>query len=200
MPSWRGCSFGRGEGGLMEEELEITFLSEVRAKADFASDCVHRLNRHLNVQDSGVFFVFECIYSYLNFAANVSLILWPSPKGPKDVAEARLARGAHLRDVLDIKDDNPLNNRGLRNHIAHMDERLDAWWIETKGRNLARQIIGPRNSIQGLEVKDIFEHYIPNERIFIFRGEEYNIQQSFSALSAIRERTQTRLRALGRYF
>jgi hypothetical protein len=178
----------------MDEHLEQTFLQEVVSKSEFASDCIGRLNRYLQVEGNNSFFIFECIYSFLNFSANVSLILWPSPRAP----ERSVQRGTDLRAALDVDDDNPLRDRALRNHFVHMDERLDEWWENSERRNIVRQSIGPRNMIYGIDIRDMFEHYVPDDKVLIFRGEEYDIQRYFAALSDVRRAAYERIEALRR--
>lgn len=54
----------------------------------------------------------------LHHSGSVSRIFWP-PRN-KD-------RGDHLRELIKIDPDHPLNSRKLRDNIEHIDERLDDW-------------------------------------------------------------------------
>ncbi|WP_336979891.1 hypothetical protein [Altererythrobacter fulvus] len=62
--------------------------------------------------------VFDQIRLGLQVAANVSRLFWP----PRNIA-----RGAHLRSLTGLPETHGLSDRSLRNHIEHLDERLDAW-------------------------------------------------------------------------
>ena len=62
--------------------------------------------------------VFDAIRLALQLSANISKMLWP----PRNTA-----RGVHLRGLAGVPDDHPLRDRTLRNHVEHIDERLDAW-------------------------------------------------------------------------
>lgn len=62
--------------------------------------------------------VFDHIRLGLQMASNASRLFWP----PRNAE-----RGAHLRELAGIADDHGLSDRTLRNHIEHIDERLDAW-------------------------------------------------------------------------
>lgn len=64
--------------------------------------------------------IFDCIRLGLQMAANVSRLFWPPRKG-------NTARGDHLRSLTGLSDTHGLSDRTLRNHIEHLDERLDAW-------------------------------------------------------------------------
>ena len=78
--------------------------------------------------------VFDNIRLALQSAANVSRMLWP----PRNTA-----RGAHLRSLTGIRDSHPLHDRSLRNHVEHVDERLDAWAAASTRPSLAVEIIIP---------------------------------------------------------
>ncbi|WP_143738459.1 hypothetical protein [Erythrobacter colymbi] len=67
---------------------------------------------------------FDRIRLGLQMAANVSRIFWPPRNGE---------RGAHLREITGLDEGHGLSDRRLRNHIEHIDERLDAW-TETSPR------------------------------------------------------------------
>ena len=62
--------------------------------------------------------VFDSIRLALQLSSNVSKMLWP----PRNKA-----RGVHLRALARIAVEHPLRDRTLRNHVEHIDERLDAW-------------------------------------------------------------------------
>jgi|GEM_PF-4598740 len=67
--------------------------------------------------------VFDAIRSALQYAANVSKVFWPHSNAA--------ARGEHLRTLTGIPDSHSLRNRALRNHVEHLDERLDDWTAES---------------------------------------------------------------------
>ena len=62
--------------------------------------------------------IFDRIRLGLQMAANVSRLFWPP---------VNKARGAHLRALTGLTKTHGLSDRTLRNHIEHLDERLDAW-------------------------------------------------------------------------
>lgn len=62
--------------------------------------------------------IFDQIRLGLQMAANVSRLFWP----PRN-----RARGDHLRSLANIPQSHALADRTLRNHIEHLDERLDQW-------------------------------------------------------------------------
>lgn len=62
--------------------------------------------------------VFMALRLGLQCAANVSRVFW-SPRKPE--------RSARLRQLAHLSDNHPMSNRTLRNHVEHIDERLDDW-------------------------------------------------------------------------
>lgn len=67
--------------------------------------------------------VFDHIRLALQFSSNVSKISWPH----RNASE----RGTRLRTLVGLPERHPLADRSLRNHIEHMDERLDDWTAES---------------------------------------------------------------------
>lgn len=77
-----------------------------------------RVQRQVGIEVRENLRIFDCIRLGLQMAANVSRLFWP----PRNSA-----RGAHLRSLTGLPDAHGLSDRTLRNHIEHLDERLDAW-------------------------------------------------------------------------
>jgi hypothetical protein len=78
--------------------------------------------------------IFDHIRLALQMAANVSRLFWPATPGKPNTGQ-RIARdrGVRLRSVTGLPETHGLRSRTLRNHIEHLDERLDAW-TETSPR------------------------------------------------------------------
>jgi hypothetical protein len=75
-----------------------------------------------NVERREFLSVFQMLRLALHFFASVSRIYWP-PAGDRSV----VARGERLRTLAGLPVDHPLRTRALRNHVEHIDERLDDW-------------------------------------------------------------------------
>lgn len=174
----------------LDTEYENLCLSEIVSKSCFAIDCIHHLvNPDDGTQNRRTVNLFECIYSHLYLTSNVALMLWPSEKGKKkNQIQFRKHRAEHLRRRLKIPENHLLQDRSFRNDIAHMDERLDEWWLTSVRRNISRQGYSTRERIIRFDTKDIFEHYIYDEKVFIFRGREYDLKASAAALEDIRDK------------
>ena len=80
-----------------------------------------------------------------------------------------------------------LGERTIRNHVAHMDERVHSWMAQSTNRNIVRHWIGPRGMFGGggITSGDIIEHYIPDEYVYIFRGDEIDLGRLLQATTKI---------------
>ena len=94
------------------------------------AELVHRQLRHI-----------------LSEAALVSLIFFPS-----QVTPSSSARAGFLKEEFDVAEKSILNDRKLRNHLFHLDERLDRWAIESKARTYVRAMIGSREDAERVGV------------------------------------------------
>lgn len=179
---------------LMDRHLKELFYREIIQGCENAFVSIRRLDQNLRSTDNRAVAIYENLYSFLGHAAAVSLILWPSPRGNARSRSRSSARGAALRAALAVRDLNALSNRTLRDHIVHMDERIDEWWETSNNHNIVGRMVGSRNAIVGIAISDIFEHFIPNEGVFIFRGEEFDLRALVVGLEEIQESASDTLR------
>lgn len=129
--------------------------------------------------------VFVLLQSVLLMSAQLSFIFHPS-RSPENERRSERLRGAFgIPKAIEF-----LADRSFRNHIAHMDERLHSWSKQSPNRNIVRQVYGPRNSVGGnaLTPDDVFEHYVPEEHVFIFRGDEFDINSLKAVVDLIEKR------------
>lgn len=84
--------------------------------------------------------------TFLMFTGKVSRMLKPPEKQPppkkpqfREAYEWRMRRGEHLRHILEIDDESPVLDRGVRNASEHFDEDLDDW-IARAPRPTAEQV------------------------------------------------------------
>lgn len=108
------------------DQIFLMYALVESARALRAIDEVRRLAAIREIRAPGVEIrenqsIFDSIRMALQFSANVSKVFWPSGSSP-----AR-ERGRRLRKLTGIADDHALKSRALRNHVEHMDERLDNW-------------------------------------------------------------------------
>ncbi len=102
----------------MDGLQEMIFLGEIVLQTKIAQRAYERLQATHNNFDH--IEVWSSIQSILVAAGNVSKILWPQKKNE--------LRGERLRQILKVKNDNPLSNREFRNHFEHYDSRIEEWF------------------------------------------------------------------------
>jgi hypothetical protein len=75
------------------------------------------------------------LQSFLTASANISKIFWPAYyENRHDESKEYSQRGIDLRNFLNMSNKSVLNNRDLRNHVEHYDERLHDWAKKSKMR------------------------------------------------------------------
>ncbi|WP_156962578.1 hypothetical protein [Salinisphaera hydrothermalis] len=129
--------------------------------------------------------VFRSIHSLLTHASNISRLFWP-PIGRGKNGAKKEERGRILRERVGLPNENhPLKKRTLRDHLEHFDERIDSWRETSARKNYAQDLIGPQNMIQGLDPADMMRWYDPDRKRFMFRGEEFDMQELVSAINEL---------------
>ncbi len=182
------------------------YVGEIKKQCEFSLAAIQYLNnalqqlnnREIKSEERNFFHseVFRQMHSLLTHASNVSRMFWPPmPKQRKNetdedfekrlVSIDKVVRGRVLKTEFEIDDSNPLKNRALRDHLEHYDERLDHWRNNSTHKNIVSDTIGPPNAIVGPEATDMMRWFDPTRNVFMFRGEEYDIQSIATATDNI---------------
>ncbi|TVQ10055.1 MAG: hypothetical protein EA368_08240 [Leptolyngbya sp. DLM2.Bin27] len=191
----------------MDNFVKSVYVNEIKRQCEFAVSAINHLNYSLQQlhacdidSNQRHFFyseVFRSIHSFLTHASNVSRMFWPSvPRKKKyesnEAYKARIlkldkvARAEALKEEYSLKENSALKNRNLRDHLEHYDERLDHWRKNSKNRNIAPENIGPLSSIRpSPDALDNMRQFDPSRNIYMFRGEEYDLQNIATAISEI---------------
>ncbi len=183
----------------METFVEEIYLGELTRQCDEAIGAVLRMNELLGQKENVAAEFFREATDLLQHTASASRLLWPPGGGNRERRERADRRGAHLRSSLQVADDHVLQNRRLRDHLEHYDERIDDWVESSPNRIIVDNIIAPRSAIGGDAIKDsdIMRLYDPSTLAFVFRGESFDIQSLVNGVADIRVRCLERLNELG---
>ncbi|MCS0129228.1 hypothetical protein NDJ14_23325 [Vibrio alginolyticus] len=169
----------------MNSHLKSVYLRQIKEECEFCLAAVQQMNLILKEQSKGDFF--REALDLVHHSAAISRILWPP--GCRDKAKKKRSqrRGQALRDELNIKNGHVIQNRTLRDHFEHFDERLDDWAENSKHKNIISTLFGPRNAVQGdsIDDTDIIHHYDPETKKYAFRGEEFDIQELVDGIDDI---------------
>ena len=191
----------------MDDFVKSVYANEIKRQCEFAESAINHLNYSLQQlhacdvdPNQRHFFyseVFRNIHSFLTHASNVSRMFWLStPTKKKNESDedykARLlkldkvARAEALKREYSLKENSVLKNRNLRDHLEHYEERLDHWRKNSKNRNIAPENIGSLSSIRpSPDALDNMRQFDPNRNIYMFHGEEYDLQSIATAISEI---------------
>lgn len=106
------------------EEIFLTYAMTESRRAIDAFDEVIRLSTLVRKESFGEVrehgSILDALRMALHFSANVSKVFWPPDGTRKETAK-------QLRVLCEIDDNHPLRDRTLRNHVEHIDERLEQW-------------------------------------------------------------------------
>jgi hypothetical protein len=152
---------------------EILFQSRIAIRAaDNLVNIGHGLD-HIDTWSS--------IQLILISAGNVSKILWPTHK-------ASAPRGARLRTLLGIDDNNPLADRRLRNHFEHYDERIETWFASKNSAIYKDLIMGPLQGYDRQFPSNVHRGYDNTTQTLTFRGESMNLGAVIKALTELQQK------------
>ncbi|HEV2563006.1 MAG TPA: hypothetical protein VGT78_12780 [Rhizomicrobium sp.] len=197
----------------MDDHLVDLYLMEIEQHLVDSLDCIARVNQCLQILHSSDrkngananSELFRELHAFANHAASASRVFWPGVGSMKKESRERAEKRAiFLRALLDLDETHELAKRTLRNSFEHYDEALDDWAENSRNRNIVIQFIGPPSAIggDGIDASDIFTCYNPQEKIFYFRGQQFDIQKIVTAINALltsvqNERANVHKRAYG---
>ena len=120
------------------------------------------------------------IQSIAIHAAALSKYFWPVGKRYK-------ARGEYLRGKLEVADGSPLEDRNLRNHLEHLDEKLDDYFKEQSFSGYVfPEFFGPEPNRDGPKAL-FFRAYFVNTGEFEILGNKYLVPALVSEVARIHE-------------
>lgn len=183
----------------MDDRQFEVFLSEVKKQSLMAYRASNVLNEVLKEWESTVNNgrvdvdglnkeIFRTIHSFLTHACIVSRLIWPpvadqncfcaKPKAEGRICKVCMARLRRdkLHEALEIPETHILQDRELRNHLEHFDERLDEWVRDSVNQSISIDNIGPGSAIPKLDNIDTMRGYDPYSGEYCFRGELYSMQ------------------------
>lgn len=160
--------------------MQHLFLREIEFQARIAARAAARLpDGRSDFDRDDAWGVIQLI---LGAAANVSKILWPSPKSPY------ADRGTMLRALLALDEHHTLFGRELRNHFEHYDDRIDQWLAKVGSATYTDQVIGQLSGFLAQFPESANRHYDPITRRLSFRGDFVDLGLVLDALADLHAR------------
>ena len=144
--------------------------------------------------------IFKEIHSFLTHASNVSKLFWPIGTRRNNETDEQFEqrkpstrRGRELREFYEIQSGHALEQRTIRDHLEHYDERLDALVQDAESdphSGFADMLIGDDDMIAGIRPDFIMRHYNHTEGTLIFRGTRYDLTSILEALQDIHRKSR----------
>ena len=168
----------------MDRTTLALLTHELRNQCVYTETAFRVFNQSLEQQAAQA--AFFAAQSILLTASQIGCMLWP----PR--ARSR-KRGEAIRQILQLPEKHPLNDKRLLTIWEHADEKLDDWLGRTKGQQIAFDHIGPLEKFAGApeSEENIYRMYDPTSMVFYFRGEGFKLQAIATAISEIYSRANT---------
>jgi hypothetical protein len=153
----------------MDRHSLAIFIHEIRNQCLYTEAAFSVFNQSLEQRAANG--VFLAAHSVLMNAGQIAAILWPTRARSKK-------RGEALREVLQLPEKHPLNDRRISEIWEHGDEKLDAWVGATKGHHIIFDHIGPLEEFVEFPVAEgnIFRMYDTKTLIFYYRGDGFKLK------------------------
>lgn len=130
--------------------------------------------------------------AFLMATGNISKTFWPPQPRKKTVdSERNRKRGEELRSILGVEDESPFKkeNRTLRDHFEHFDERLDKWFFQSRRLPvIIDSTIGPHFSIeliQRLVPSHVFRTFDPDSWTLSCLGDKLEFREMINAVKKL---------------
>lgn len=155
----------------------MVFAGEIVFHIKIVERAMHSLMNDMD--DLDYIDIWSNVQQVLVSSSNISKIFWPPNKKNNK-------RGRALRELFNVGDNSPLNNRVIRNHFEHFDERIEKYFQHTdQGVYTDLEIILPMPEWAYMG-STRNRAYDPVNHIVMFRNEKLELQPIFIALQEIK--------------
>lgn len=171
------------------------YLYQIESHAEFFNQSFYEFQGQFIYKQADSTKIFRLLSEMLHNAAGVSHLLWPGQARNSVRAQMAKIRAELLLNALGLNGiDHPLRDRTGRDHLAHLDERIDDWVQTSERHNIAMRNIGPKDRmIVGLEDREMFEHFDTETFTFYFRGDAFQVPQLANGVQDVRRRANEAL-------
>jgi hypothetical protein len=187
---------------VMEEEQmgiwpphEAFYLESMLTVTRTAMYALGRLQNALKALNEGYevndYEIIDHVQSLVIGVGAISRYFWPSDKKARHQNRAN-----NLRQAFDIKDDNPLKDRKVRNFVEHFDENLDDFLAKSPVGVFMPSYVGERPSE---EVRtSLFRAYFFDDHTFCALDHEYSMLPIIKELHGLHQRLEQAAKKGGR--
>ncbi|MFK0002544.1 hypothetical protein [Paenarthrobacter sp. NPDC090522] len=118
--------------------------------------------------------------SALNAIASIANVLWPSQdrkhSGPTAVQSSSRDRAKIMRENLGLSDDSIVALRGVRNGLAHYDERVDRWFVQSGNRIFLDLCVSGNDGVSAEPDTTYARHFNTDTKVLSVFGISLNVE------------------------
>lgn len=154
----------------------FVYTDEIISPAMAADEAYRRLlDAALSKHPSATYLHSEAL-TVMERSYSISLIFFLSKANRSVISEKR---GAMMRKKYSIEKDSILMRRAIRNHSAHVDERIDYWSERSENRTFGRNMIGSKDDLVRVGIREIDAMSVidPGSLDVIFWGDKINLHE-----------------------
>lgn len=180
-------------------DRELIFLFFAMSEFSRAIDALEEVSRLVSIREidaeRGIdrrewVRVFNSIRMALHYTGSVFRIFFP-PKGKDERDKQSRTRGKWLRALTNLPFDHPIKNRALRDHVEHMDQRMDGWTsVSPRAFGGAIELIVHEDlrqiTVDAIEASRPFIYYPAMDRVSVF-GEIFSLGEMKDSLRDVGE-------------
>lgn len=173
----------------MEPGLLDVYVKHVYAQARLGVRAAERMSDHRRTWSPDFWAELQ---TFAVSAGNVAKALWGSGREKDRIADRR----EPLRVALQVATGSALEPVEYRNHVEHMDERIERWWAENPGGQFIDQRFWHPSMATRMDL--CFRVFDPSSGTVYFWGVAYPILPVVEELAHVRDVARTRIDAARR--
>jgi hypothetical protein len=160
------------------------YVHEIRNQCAYVQASLEMFNQAM--EKGATIGILYCAQNMLTHSAMVARTLFPVRHKAAKHAES-------LREMLQIDDKHPLNNKQLLKVWDFPEDRMEDWIEGSRDRFVLMDYVGPfgmvdDKKVEGMRAGDVFRQVDPETLSFVFRGDVFALQGIAHAVADINER------------
>ena len=160
----------------MNAFLLQVYLLEVTAQCEAVEIAAATVDMQVGSAKPNVSVVWTALQTFAIAAGDLSRLFW---------GQGKAAERVDLRAACEVTDASPLYNRDFRNHLEHLDERLEEWLRTSSTRRFLDRSMGTGPPPKAFAGGDIFRYFDTARSVLIFRGNEYDLKAIYAEATRI---------------
>ena len=171
---------------MMDSTTASIYVHELRNQCGYVQASLEMFNQAM--EKGAIIGILYSAQNMLMHSAMVARTLFPVRHRSAKHAEA-------LREMLQIDDKHPLNNKQLQKVWDFPEDRMEDWIEGSRDRFILMDYVGPfgmvdDKKVEDMRASDVFRQVDPETLNFVFRGDVFALQGIAHAVADINERVK----------